>query len=774
MMNFAFETQEEVEVLAVGERVTKKVVPTREAFFKPESGFGIYEVELENGTIYTMKGQFPGSLTIGNTYEVEADVEMYRGETQLNAKNINVARAEGKRAVVFYLQTLKGLKSRAEMIYDVFGTKTLDVMMNRPELVSSKIRGVGKKMTLDWAEQLKEKMHEEELLLFLFGLGLNPAQVETLKKTYGTDVREVLEDNPYRLIQDVRGYGFKKCDVIARSTGIEFDDPKRVRAGVIHTFNMAQFEGHTHLPKVELEKRMKDILCNSSQQISDELVKNAIEDLLVEGEIVDNEGRIFLTKFDEWEQIIAEETIRLSRKTKWAKTSGKDVEHALEDYLASTGVQLEEKQREAVVTFSSEKGGFFILNGSAGCGKTFTLKIILNILEVIYRQNRTKFKVKVMAPTGKASKVASRATGLDCTTVHNGLEFNPEGEFNRNEDNPLEETIVVVDESSMLDTEISKDLLLAIASGAKVIFMGDTKQLPSVGAGNVLMDLINCGAVDVVTLDVVKRQGENSGIIANANLIIAEEMVETQKTGDAFVMPTSSDEVTLQKLVQSTHRLMQLGYSFSEIQLLTPMRKGLVGTYNLNRVYQEQFNADGKKSTIKNTQVPFEEGELFFREGDKVIHIQNDKERVLYSKAGGVYKPLPTFGITNGECGIVEGFTEVREWDMDASKMKTFQRMIVRYEDWFVFYDTAKDLEMLDHAFALTIHKSQGSQWDAVLQPISSAHTRMLDNNLLYTGETRAKNFHIFFGSMRALQIGIKTQRSSDRFTGLKWRLISN
>lgn len=768
MMNFAFETRE---LLKVGERVTKKVVPTREAFFKPETGFGIYEVELEDGTIYTMKGKFPGSLTIGNTYEMEADVEMYRGETQLSIKHIKIARAESKRAVIFYLQTLKGLKSRAEMIYDVFGTKTLDVMMNRPELVSSKIRGIGKKTTMDWAEQLKEKMHEEELLLFLFGLGLNPAQVETLTKTYGTNVRKVLEDNPYRLIQDVRGYGFQKCDVIARSTGIEFDDLKRVRAGILYTFQSAQFEGHTFLPKEELEKRAKSTLCNASQQISNELFVQAVEDLLEEGEIVENDGRIFLTKFDEWEQIIANETVRLSQKMRWRKTSPASVARALDDYLASTGIELEVKQREAVVRFSNEQGGFFILNGSAGCGKTFTLKIILNVLEDIYRQNRVKYKVKVMAPTGKASKVASRATGLPCTTIHNGLEFNQEGEFNRNADNPFEETIVVVDEVSMLDTEIGKDLLLAIKTGTKVIFMGDTKQLPSIGAGNVLLDLINSGVVNVVTLDVAKRQGEDSGIIANANLIVAEEMVETQSTGDAFVLSTSSDEATLQKLVLSTHRLLELGYDMNEIQVLTPMRKGVVGTYNINRVFQEQFNANGVASTIKNLHVPMEEGELFFRAGDKVIHIQNDKERILYSKKGSAYRELPSVGITNGECGVVEEFIKKQEWDLDEQKMKSVYRMIVRYEDWYVFYESAKDIEMIDHAYALTIHKSQGSQWDAVLQPISNTHTRMLDNNGMYTGETRAKKFHLFIGSLFAMRMGIKTQRSAYRYTGLRERL---
>lgn len=775
MMNLFMEDQNEmeVEVLTVGEMVTKKVVPITQGFFMADNGFGIYNVELEDGRLYTMKGKFPAELTLGNTYEVDAKVVTYRGETQLDAKQIKIARAEGKRAVVFYLQTLKGLKNRAETIYDIFGAKTLDVLMNRPELVASKIRGLGIKTTTNWAEQLKEKLHEEELLLFLFGLGLTPTQVETLKKQYGTKVRYVLEDNPYRLIQDVQGYGFKKCDVIARATGIEFDDIKRVRAGVIYVFQNAINEGHTFLPKDELAKRLIDTLCTPYQNFDDELVEKAIENLLDEEAIVESKGRIFLTKFDEWEDTIAEQARRLSLKRKWKKSTGSDIVRALDDYLAATGVELEAKQREAVITFSSQKGGFFILNGSAGCGKTFTLKVILNILKVIYRHNREEYKVKIMAPTGKASKVASRATGMPCTTIHDGLGYGPDGEFSYNEENPLEETIIVIDESSMLDTEIAKDLLLAIANGAKVIWMGDTKQLPSVGAGNVLMDMIASGIAEVVTLDVVKRQGEDSGIIDNANRIIAGEMIVTQPTGDSFVMATKTDEETLQTLIASNRRLLDLGYSKSEIQVLTPMRKGKLGTVNINRVFQERFNPDGEVSTIKNWQLPAEEEALFFRTGDKVIHIKNDKEKTLYSKENGVYKSMRDSGITNGECGIVEGFQKVSQFSTEANKMVSFDRLIVKYEDWYVFYDGKDDVEMLDHAFALTIHKSQGSQWDAVLMPISPAHINMLDNNLLYTGETRARKFQATMGSLRAMQIGIKTQRSIYRYTGLKDRLLA-
>lgn len=761
---------EEENVFNEGEKVTEKVVPTQEAYFKPESGFGIYVVELENGVMYTMKGKFPGSLKIGSTYEVEADVVRYRGEMQLHAQKIQVARAQGRRAVVFYLQTLKGLKSRAEVIYDVFGEKTLDIMMNKPELVAQKVRGIGKKTTAEWAMQLKEKMHEEELLLFLFELGLNPAQVEVLTGRYGATVRKVLEDNPYRLIQDVRGYGFKKCDAIAEKTGIAFDDLKRVRAGVIYVYQGAVQEGHTYLTRDVLAERMKQTLSTASQTISDTLIQQGIDEMLIEEEIVEREDRVYLTRFDEWEDTIVREAIRLSKKTPWKRTTQKDVEDALEDYIAATGIHLEAKQREAVIRFCSEKAGFFILNGSAGCGKTFTLKVILEVLKIIHRRNHATYQVKVMAPTGKASKVASRATGLPCVTIHNGLEFNPEGGFDRNESNPLEETVIVADETSMLDTEICKDLLLAIANGAKVIFMGDTKQLPSVGPGNVLKDLINSNIVEVVTLDVVKRQGKDSGINENANRIIAMQMVETQKTADAFVISTQSEGESLRKLVMSTRRLMELGYELNEIQVLSPMRKGELGTFNLNRIFQEQFNPDGAPSPIKNVHIPFEDGELFFRKGDKVIHLQNDKERPLHAKKAGRFVELPIIGITNGECGVVEDFIEREDYDMEKQKTVKTQRLIVRYEDWYVFYDAPSDFEMLDHAYALTIHKSQGSQWKAVLQPIANGHLRMLDNNLLYTGETRAELFHAFIGSIWALRKGIETQRSDSRFTGLGFR----
>lgn len=772
MMNF--DSLFEVETLTVGEKVTKKVVPIREAYFQEETGFGIYSIELEDETLYTMKGKFPGSLTIGNTYEVKADVEKYLGETQLNVKSIKVARAEGKRAVIFYLQTLKGLKSRAEIIYDAFGAKTLEVLMNKPELVALKVKGIGKKKAMDWSKQLQAKAHEEELLLFLFGLGLNPSQVETLTKTYGQEVRNVLEENPYRLIQDVKGYGFKKCDVIARSTGIEFDDPKRVRAGVLHTLQQSTQEGHTFLPKEELIKRLINMLSSGSQRVEGSLVEASIQALLLEQAIELEDGNVFLSKYFFWEQIIVRETIRLSKKESWGRTTEKDVEHALNDYLRETGIHLEERQRQAVIEFSAEKGGFFILNGSAGCGKTFTLKVILDVLSDVYRQNRKSFKVKVMAPTGKASKVASKSTGLPCVTIHRGLEFNIEGEFDRNGYNPLEETVIVVDESSMLDTELAKDLLVAIADGAKVIFMGDTKQLPSVGAGNVLKDLIASHVVHVVTLNVVKRQGEDSGIIENANRIIRGEMIETQSsTGDAFVIPRKSDDDTIKTLIQSIHRLVQLGYPLSEVQVLSPQRKGKLGIYNLNRILQKELNPNGTPSKIRNSQIPLDEEAIFFKTGDKVIHIQNDKDKALYQKRSGRYHEIPDTGITNGECGIVESFESVSEWSKDENRMKTIERMIVKYEDWYVFYDSKAEVEMVDHAFAMTIHKSQGSQWDAVLMPISNGHAHMLDNNIIYTGYTRARKFHGTIGSLRAIQVGIKTQRSSYRYTGLTYKFAS-
>lgn len=761
-----------IEVLKEGDKVKKKVVPISEFYFSEDSGYGIYNVELTNGVLYVMKGKFPGSLVLGNTYEIEGDVVIYKGETQFHVKSIQIAKAEGKQAIIYYLQTLHGLKKRAEAIYNVFGEKTIDMLTNRPELVASRMKGIGKTTTLKWSKELKQKAHEEELLLFLFGLGLTPVQVDTLKKTYGNEVRNVLEDNPYRLIQDVRGYGFKKCDTIARNSGIAFNDPKRVRAGVYHTLIQSTFEGHTYLPEGELVNQVQSILCTSNEQMEFDLVVQCISDLEGEGEVVRSENKIFLSHYFFWETRIVKEVERISQPTNWSKTTPQQVENMLDDYLRATGVHLETKQREAVVEFSSKQGGFYILNGSAGCGKTFTLKVILSILQSVYRQNRKEYKVKIMAPTGKASKVASKATGLPCITIHRGLEYDLDG-FQRNESNPLAESIIVVDESSMLDTELSKDLLIAVKSGAKVIFLGDTKQLPSVGAGNVLLDLINSDMVHVVTLDVVKRQGAESGIINNANAIIAGEMVSTQSTNDSFVLARNTDNEILKTTLQSYRRLLEKGMHQDEIQVLTPQRKGKLGIYNLNRLFQQEFNPNGKKTKIKNLQLPIGEADLYYRVGDKVIHIQNDIERTLYRKDGNKFRALVDEGITNGECGTITHVTSVTKYDANSGKTKTFDRMIVKYEDWYVFYDSKEDIEMLDHAYALTIHKSQGSQWKAVIQPLSRGHIRMLDNNLLYTGLTRASDFHCFIGDLYVLQRGIETFRVNDRFTDLLYKLAS-
>lgn len=761
----------EMDLLGEGERVTRKLIPLTELYFKEETGFGIYSVELLSGTSYVMKGKFPGSLTIGNTYEVEADVTRYRGELQLNVLHIKVAKAEGRRAIIFYLQTLHGLKTRAESIYDTFGDKTLDVMTNNPNLVAARMNGIGKKTAMKWSQLLKEKAQEEEQLLFLFGLGLNPTQVETLQKTYGSKVRDVLESNPYRLIQDVRGYGFKRCDTIAQSSGITFNDGRRIRAGIIYILQLAVREGNTYLPQDEVKARVQNMLGLPGHQIDDSAINDAVEMLALEGAVVNDHGHVYMKKYFVMETEIAYEVERLASPTAWAKTDEKAVTSILDDYLNATGIHLEEKQRKAVETFSSKRGGFYILNGSAGCGKTFTLKVILAILQSVHRSNGLKYSVKIMAPTGKASKVASKATGNTCITIHRGLEFSPEEGFTRHAQNPLDENVIVVDESSMLDTELARDLLVAIKSGAKVIFLGDTKQLPSVGAGNVLLDLIGSGVVDVVTLDVVKRQGAESGIIENANRIIRGEMVETQNTNDSFVLPRQSDEDILQTTIHSYRRLLEKGMRPEEVQVLTPQRKGLLGIYNLNRVFQGMFNPNGKASTVHNLQMPDNETPLHYRVGDKVIHIQNDIERTLYNKDDGKYWESREKGITNGECGVVAEIVTVTKRDELTDKLTTTERIIVKYEDWYVYYEGKDDLEMLDHAYALTIHKSQGSQWQAVIQPVSMSHMRMLDNNLLYTGETRASLFHCYIAYLYALERGIKTFRVHERYTGLLSKL---
>lgn len=798
-----------------GSNVKLSVVPTFEIYY--QNGFGIYNCLIDSQIPIVIKGMFPLPLHIDQVYEIEGKVVSHKFEKQIQVNRYRAVEPRGAYKVIAYLTQLKGLNTRAEKIYEKFGDDSIRMLKENPEKVAAAIKGISERMAKEWQNELLNKETEEQDLLFLLDLGLSVKQAKELQNNYQSQIRSKLNEDPYILLS-VRGsnVSFSKCDQIAKQIGIDFGHPSRIEQGIRHALQEATREGHTFLPKEELFNRakaildikmtpteMKKVLEKGSDtvklhartfkvdlkdierrlmkmetlkrdsakeryrypifELESNLFERALDSLEIAGTIVIRHNLyVALRWMNETEKRIAEHVWRLAQKSDWPVKV--NLEKTLDTYLDKHGIELEEKQREAVLTFASKRGGFYILNGSAGCGKTFTLKIILAMLKLVFKANNERFVVKIMAPTGKASKVATNATGYEAETIHRGLEYHPEIGFQRNWRNPLPCNVLVVDESSMMDVELAAALFEAVETGTSVILIGDTKQLPSVGAGNVLRDLIDSGVADVVTLDVVKRQSALSGIIKNANHVIRGKMMKTYTDSkDAFIIHEENDETIQKKSLSSIQRLLNLGYSMNDIQVLVPQKRGTVGVYELNKVIQSIFNPrpDSKLKNSHSSKVP-----LYFRVGDKVIHIKNDYDKIWYRKSEDDYVPLNQFGITNGETGIIEAIDTMVV--AEDGRLQKKHRIVVRYDSGYIFYLQGQDLNALDHAYALSIHKSQGSQWPAIIISLSRQHSFFLDRNLIYTAWTRAEKMGIILGPPKVLALAIRKVTSTKRWTQLR------
>ncbi len=841
-----------------GTKITKIIIPNLEITYR-ESGYGIYtclDSHASQGNreeLYNIKGIFVSPLIMGQTYEVNGTVCTYKTsysiEKQINVSTIRSIKPVNKKGIISYLQTLKGIKTRAELIYDIFEDKSIDVLMYDPLRVAKEVRGIGKKNVLKWSKQLEEMKDSQQTISTLLGYGLTSKQSRELYAEYNEDVIPMIEDNPYFLAKKVKGYGFKNCDKIARAMGYDPKGKFRIQEGIIHALTEASVEGHCYLPKdvllretIELlrhrltlqemtkflsekcgqtefeykvgeltyiinynelrkqynyflsEKnpKKKDLLRYIVVDFEKEDIEAEFDEMAAQERIIIEEEELIQTENGNKKKVInkyiylknlyyaelevAERVLDIAQDKPFRTKLNFDKE--LDKYLASKKISLEVKQRLAVKEFASCEGGYHILNGSAGCGKTFTLKIILALLKMQYKAAGKEFIVKVFAPTGKASKVAARATELECCTVHRGLGYNPQYGCEYNSTNPLKCSVLVIDESSMLDIILTKNLLNAIKNGTKVIFLGDIKQLPSVGPGNVLKDLIESKIVKIVTLDVVKRQGIESGINRNANRIINNKMISScNDTKDSFVIYKDLPVAVQQTIIASFKNLIKnRGYTLDDIQLLCPQKTSLVGTYMMNYILQQEFNPGNNDIVVQNMKFDITSGSnkrketitLNFKKGDKVIHIKNNYKMLWYEKDenNNYIKDYNIVGITNGECGVIEDILKFKEKPTDKEE-KT--RIIVRYEDRYVFYDGGFD--ELDHSWALTIHKSQGSQWPCVIIPIVKQNFIMLDNNLFYTACTRASEFNVVIGQESAIQYAINNHKIRDRYTRLNHKI---
>ncbi len=637
----------------------------------------------------------------------------------------------------------------AERIVDEFGLQALDIIELEPGRLSE-VSGIGPRRIDSIIEAWEEQRAIKDVMLFLQSHGVSTNLAIKIYKQYGDDALLVVQKTPYKLVQDVHGIGFKTADRIAQALGLEHDSPDRIEAGIAYTLVRMADEGHVYVPQDELEPETEKILAVEAEKISTVLQSLEQSKLIrretLQYEIISEteqvpqlkeEEAVYLTPLYYSEVGVAKRLLELiehptSRLTvlKLADNEQPTTSQPFSESVQS-GVDLTEQQRMAVRTAVNSK--VTVLTGGPGTGKTTTLRFLLDLLD----QHRLKYALA--SPTGRAAKRLTEATGRPAKTIHRLLEFNPGEGFGRGEDNPLEADMIIVDEASMLDLTLTHNLLKAISLDSHLLLVGDVDQLPSVGAGDVLRDLIKSGVTAVIRLETIFRQASDSLIIHNAHRINEGLMPETPMGAKDFFLfiKEEADEAADLLIDIVKNRLPErFGLEpFDDVQVLSPMYQGSTGVLNLNQKLQQALNPPGKKvERVFNNQT--------LRVGDKVMQTANNYDKNVY----------------NGDIGRVT--------DIDPIK----QTLTVSIDGAPVVYDFIEADELM-HAFAISVHKSQGSEYPCVVMPVMTQHYMLLQRNLLYTAVTRAKRMVVLVGTRKAIGIAINNNRVSERYTALDWRL---
>lgn len=618
----------------------------------------------------------------------------------------------------------------AGRLVKAFGAGVFDVIEQSPARLRE-IDGIGevraKKITSGWADQKIIR----EIMVFLHAHGVSTSRAVRIFKTYGQDAIAVVRENPYRLASDIRGIGFLSADTIAQKIGIAKDSPLRAQAGVSYALAEASAEGHCGLPHQELVALAIKLLEIPAPIIEEAIAQEIAGEVLFD-DTVDGQRCVFLAPLYRAEQSIASQLRRL--KVGCLPWSTMNVDKAIPWVEGKLAIQLANSQREAVRLALTSK--MLVITGGPGVGKTTLVNSILTIL-------RAKgVNALLCAPTGRAAKRLSESTGLEAKTIHRLLEINPmNGQFKRNEDSPLDCDLLVADESSMIDVPLANSLLKAVPASAAVIFVGDIDQLPSVGPGQVLADLIDSEAVPVVRLTEVFRQAATSRIVTSAHQINRGNLPVLPARGeesDFYLVQVEEPELIAQTIVDLVQTRLPRKFGVDpvrDIQVLCPMNRGVTGARSLNQMLQEALNPPGEQSVEKFG--------YRFSAGDKVMQIENNYDKDVY----------------NGDIGFVA------EIDLGEEEMAVdFDGRLVSY----VF----GELDELVLSYATTIHKSQGSEYPAVVIPVSTQHYTMLKRNLIYTGITRGKRLVILVGQKKALAIAVKGKQVGRRWSKLKERLM--
>ena len=639
-------------------------------------------------------------------------------------------------------RTIKGIGPRiAQRIVDEFGEDSLDVIENHPEWLAH-VQGISRKSAESISEDYKAKSGMRSAMMF-FREYFGPATTVKIYKKWGGAAVDIARKNPYRLCDEIEGVGFERADRLAMSLGAEVDGLERLMSGILYMLTgSAAANGHVCLPRQKLTEGAAQLLGVPSDKIAEAL------QILIDSDGVRVRGDlVYDRRADRYEQYVADKLILLEKLCPSMNTD--DVNAFILREEKKNGVRYAKGQREAI--YHALESGVMILTGGPGTGKTTVVKALLDIFSSM------GMRVALCAPTGRAAKRLSESTSHEAKTIHRLLEMEfgegeGSGHFRRNEQDLLDEDVIIADEASMIDNALMCALLRAVKPGARVILIGDSDQLPSVGAGRVLNDIIDSGRFSTVRLDEIFRQSRESLIVTNAHAVNEGKYpTVTVKDSDFFFLPRETDAQIAATVMQLYSQRLPRAYGSSTengIQIITPSRKGEGGTDNLNRLLQSTLNprAKGKREIVFRDTV--------YREGDRVMQIKNNYD-VEWEQDG--YGDVGS-GVFNGDIGIIESI------DTDESEIR------IRFDDRVALYDSTM-LDELEHAWAITVHKSQGSEYPYVIIPLYGAPPMLLCRNLLYTAITRAQKMVILVGREDILRHMVDNKRQSMRYTGLAERL---